>query len=216
MQPDLIIFSILILIFSIILHEISHGYAAEWLGDPTARLSGRLTLNPIPHIDPLGSLLIPGILILTGAQFLIGWAKPVPYNPYNLTRGGKYAEAIVAGAGAFTNICLALIFGFLIRFLAGAGMLSQEVLDIASVIVYVNLLLAFFNLIPIPPLDGSKILATLLPYGAQQAFRRFELVMAQWGFIGLFIFIYLFFTFISPVFSGFLRSLFVLITGIPL
>lgn len=97
MEPSLLI-GIVIVIFSIILHEVAHGYAADWLGDPTARYSGRLTLNPVPHIDPIGSIAIPGILALTGSSFLIGWAKPVPYNPYNL-KNQRWGEALVGFAG---------------------------------------------------------------------------------------------------------------------
>src|SRR3989344_8239452 len=109
MQID-IIFGLVVLIFSIVLHEVAHGYMAEWLGDPTARLQGRLTLNPISHIDPLGSIILPGLLLITHAPLLIGYAKPVPYNPYNLS--GRYDEALVAGAGPAVNIFLALLFSF--------------------------------------------------------------------------------------------------------
>src|SRR3989338_241276 len=108
-----IIFSILILILSVVVHEVSHGFAANYLGDPTARLAGRLTLNPIPHLDPIGSILIPLLLFFTKAGAMFGWAKPVPVNPYNLR--GKYGEAIVAAAGPLSNIVLAIVFGLLIR-----------------------------------------------------------------------------------------------------
>src|SRR3989338_6489790 len=110
-----IIIGIVIVILSIILHEAAHGYVADWLGDPTARYSGRLTLNPLPHIDPVGSVLIPGILALTSSPFLIGWAKPVPYNPYNL-RNQRWGEAMVAIAGPATNILLAVFFAMILRF----------------------------------------------------------------------------------------------------
>ncbi|MBP7770503.1 MAG: site-2 protease family protein, partial [Candidatus Pacebacteria bacterium] len=112
MQID-IIFAIGVLVVSIVLHEVAHGYMANFLGDPTARLQGRLTLNPISHIDPIGSLLLPAILVITQSPMLIGYAKPVPYNPYNLR--GKYAEGWVAFAGPGVNIILALIFGLAIR-----------------------------------------------------------------------------------------------------
>ncbi len=214
MDPSLFVASIVVLIISVIVHEVAHGYAAEMLGDPTARLAGRLTLNPIKHIDPVGSILVPGILILSGVRFLIGWAKPVPYNPYNFQRGGKWGEAFVAFAGPGVNILLALIFGILIRFLLPAGMLSQPLLEIFSVVVYINLLLALFNLIPIPPLDGSKVITPFLPYRAAQTYRGIEAWAGATGFIGLFLFIYLFMTFISPVFGSFLSWLFALITGI--
>ena len=150
---------LVILILTIILHEIAHGYAALMLGDPTAQNEGRLTLNPIPHIDLLGTIILPGFLLLTGSGILFGWAKPVPYNPYNLR--GRYAEAIVAGAGPGINIAIAIVFGLLLRF--GGGTLPEPFLLLCGIVVPVNLFLALFNLIPIPPLDGSKILMTLLP-----------------------------------------------------
>jgi len=111
------IFIIAILILSVVIHEVSHGYVAQMLGDPTARLAGRLTLNPIKHIDPLGSVVIPALLVITGANFLFGWAKPVPYNPYNL-RYGRWGEALVAGAGPVTNIL------FLVPFFKGNKLFS--------------------------------------------------------------------------------------------
>jgi Zn-dependent protease len=163
-----IIFLIAILILSVVIHEVSHGFAANWLGDPTARLAGRLTLNPLPHIDPMGSVILPAILAFTGSPILFGWAKPVPYNPYNLQRGGRWAEAIVAGAGPAANIALAMIFGLVVRL----GVLSPEVTALAVSVVFINILLAIFNLIPIPPLDGSKIFAQLLPYNLAIAYER--------------------------------------------
>ena len=151
---------LVILILAIILHEVAHGYAALLLGDQTAEQAGRLTLNPIPHVDFLGTIVVPGILILTGANILFGWAKPVPYNPYNLK--GRYAEAIVAAAGPAVNIVTAVVFGLLFRF--GGAVLPAWLLLLCGVIVPVNLFLAFFNLLPVPPLDGSRIVMTLLPY----------------------------------------------------
>ena len=150
---------LVVLILTIIVHEIAHGYAALLLGDPTAQQEGRLTLNPIPHIDVLGTLIIPGILLMTGSGILFGWAKPVPYNPYNLK--GRYGEALVAAAGPGINIALAVVFGLLFRF--SGDILPASLLFLCSVVVWVNLLIAFFNLIPIPPLDGSKILMAFLP-----------------------------------------------------
>ena len=105
---------VVVLILTVILHEVAHGYMALLLGDPTAEQEGRLTLNPIPHIDILGTIIVPGILILTGAGILFGWAKPVPYNPYNLR--GRYGEAAVAAAGPGINIAIAVVFGLLFRF----------------------------------------------------------------------------------------------------
>src|SRR3989344_1275948 len=153
------LFQIAILVMSVVIHEVSHGYAAESLGDPTARLQGRLTLNPLKHLDPVGSIIVPLLTSLSG--FTFGWAKPVPYNPYNL-RNQKWGELAVATAGPLSNIILALVFGLLIRF-AGVA-LSSAFVNIASVIIIINLVLAIFNLIPVPPLDGSKILWAFLPY----------------------------------------------------
>jgi len=157
-----IIFGIAALVISIVLHEVSHGYMANFLGDPTARLEGRLTLNPLKHIDPFGSVFLPIILILTNSPILFGWAKPVPYNPYNLRRGGVWAEALVAGAGPMANIGIAAALALFLR--AGAGVVSEEVLSFTFGIIVINVLLAMFNMIPIPPLDGSKILSAILPY----------------------------------------------------
>jgi len=154
-----IIFQIIILIFSVIVHEVSHGAMAYYLGDMTAKRAGRLTLNPIPHIDMMGSVILPVLMVLSHSPILFGWAKPVPYNPYNLIRGGKWAEAMVAFAGPASNFALAIIFGLLMRF----GLIPLEAMSLAFMAVFINLLLGIFNLIPIPPLDGSKVLPNLLP-----------------------------------------------------
>ena len=125
-------------------------------GDPTARLAGRLTLNPTKHLDPVGSFLVPVATYLLGG-FIIGWAKPVPYNPYNL-HPQKLGTAVVAGAGIFANFIIAFVFGLLIRFAEPLGIASEAFFTIAGMIVFINLLLGIFNLVPIPPLDGSKLL----------------------------------------------------------
>ena len=147
------IIALIILIYSAILHEVAHGYVAEKLGDPTARLMGRLTLNPIPHIDPWMSIALPLLLILSGSPVIFGAAKPVPIDPFNL-REGRKDIAIVSLAGPLANISIAIIAAVLFRILN---------IDILKIIVTLNLLLAIFNLLPIPPLDGSKIFALLLP-----------------------------------------------------
>jgi len=156
-----IIFFIAILIVSVIIHEISHGYVAYMLGDPTAKLAGRLTLNPISHIDPLGSIIVPTLMALMPGGIIFGWAKPVPYNPYNL-KNQRWGTALVGAAGAISNLFIALVFGTLIRYSSELG-LSGSFLQISGMIVLLNIVLAVFNLIPIPPLDGSKVLFSLLP-----------------------------------------------------
>jgi Zn-dependent protease len=174
-----LIFSILILIFSAVLHELAHGYAALWLGDPTAKYQGRLTLNPISHLDPIGSVVVPLLLILSHSGFVVGWAKPVPYNPYNL-RNQRWGEAIVAGAGPLTNILIALIFGLILRFGAASG-LSDAYVQILVIIVLTNLSLAVFNLVPVPPLDGSKILFSIFPNSLiplRRFLERYALILA--------------------------------------
>jgi len=163
-----IIVLIIVLIFSIIFHEVAHGMAAYALGDSTAKEHGRLSLNPIRHIDFFGSILLPGTLILINVisginGFVIGWAKPVPINPLNF-RDRKWGNAKVSIAGPAANILLALIFGLALRFfILGIGNLPEQVAMVFVYIVQINLTLAIFNLIPIPPLDGSHILFALFP-----------------------------------------------------
>ncbi len=169
----------LILIFSIILHEVAHGYAADKLGDPTARYAGRLTLNPIPHIDILGSIILPIISVLSPGGFLFGWAKPVPYNPYNLVRAPRWGEFIVAAAGPGTNFALAVVFAVLAR-VAGDPTFAA----ICFIGVLVNLWLGFLNLIPIPPLDGSKVLERLLPAPLARSYSGWRARMEFNPFLG--------------------------------
>jgi Zn-dependent protease len=167
MDLILTIFSLIILLFSVIIHELSHGYVAYSLGDPTAKYEGRLTLNPLKHLDPFGSVILPLLLFISGSPFLFGWAKPVPINPYNFS-DKKYGEIKVSIAGPVSNLFLALFFGLILRFIPGQIIFANQGIAIAlSYIVMINIWLAIFNLIPIPPLDGSWILFNLLPASAQ-------------------------------------------------
>ena len=211
MQIDLI-FSLIILVISIILHEVAHGYMANYLGDPTARLQGRLTLNPLSHIDPVGSVFLPALLVFTHAPVLIGYAKPVPYNPDNLS--GKYDEVLVAAAGPGTNILLAGMFSLLIRF--GGVAMTEPMVTACATIVYINLLLALFNLIPIPPLDGSKVLSGILPYRLARSYHTFRLNFERLGVFSGTLLILVIFYILSPYFSAFLGLVFRLLTGLVL
>jgi Zn-dependent protease len=163
---------IVILILSVVIHEMAHGYAANWLGDPTARLQGRLSANPLVHLDPLMSVILPGILLATGSPILFGAAKPVPYNPYNFTNQ-KWGEAIVAAAGPLANFAIAGIFAVLVR-LSDVLQLSEAFVSLAISVIMLNIFLAFFNLVPIPPLDGSKILPRFLPYPLRMKYEAFR------------------------------------------
>ena len=200
------LFQLIILIFSVVVHEVAHGHAAYMLGDSTAKYEGRLTLNPIKHLDFFGSIFLPLLLFISGSGFLIGWAKPVPYNPYNL-RDQRWGEAIVAAAGPLSNIAIALVFGLLLRLgIAMELIQSVEILKITSYIVFINLLLAVFNLVPLPPLDGSKIIFSIFKLGQSQA----RIFLERFGIIFVLFFVFFFWSFVSPVISG----LFGLITGI--
>lgn len=178
------IFSLIVLLFSVIIHELAHGSVAYSLGDPTAKYAGRLTLNPLKHLDPLGSVILPFLLFISGSSILIGWAKPVPINPYNF-KDQKYGALKVAVAGPATNFALAIFFGLLIRFVpTSLFVLAPGIFLIFSFIVQINIMLAIFNLLPIPPLDGSWILFSLLP-------PRFDKVKAFISQYGMFILIFL-------------------------
>ena len=201
-----------IVILSIIFHEVAHGYVAYWLGDSTAKYAGRLTLNPIPHIDLFGSIIVPGLAILSGSPFLLGWAKPVPINPYNM-RYGKWGEALTAFAGPGTNILIAVVAGLLVRF-GGAAFATSDVLQIVLIVVIANISLAILNLIPIPPLDGSKIVAAILPPGLYMQYRQLEGLSYAMGPFGLILVLIIIINFISPVISGLTGSIFSLLTGI--
>lgn len=195
--------SIVILILSVVAHEVAHGAVANSLGDPTARLQGRLTLNPIKHIDPVGSIFVPAIAYLVHGP-IFGWAKPVPYNPYNLQ--SAYGPALVAAAGPATNLIIAVFFALVIR-ISHVVALPDAVLMLAAQISFINLFLAIFNLIPVPPLDGSKVLFSSLPY----RYAYIQAFLEQWGILGIFLVVFIFWQFIEP----FVIVVFRFMTGLP-
>jgi len=200
------LFLIAILIFSIVIHEVSHGAAANYLGDPTAKYAGRLTLNPIKHLDPIGSILVPLFLVLMRSPFLIGWAKPVPINPYNF-KDQKYGSAKVALAGPGSNLIVALVFGLTLRFFPEIAATPGLTL-IFGYIVFINILLAIFNLLPVPPLDGSHILFTFLPPG----FEKLKIFLSQFGIFILVFFIFFLFRYVLLI----INLIFNFIVGAPL
>ncbi|MBY0539489.1 site-2 protease family protein [Patescibacteria group bacterium] len=199
-----------LIIFSIILHEIAHGYVAYWLGDPTAKYAGRMTLNPFPHIDPVGSVLIPGIGFMLGG-FILGWAKPVPINPYNL-KYGKWGESLVGFAGPATNMLIAFVALLVIRF--AGGVMSESGTEILAAVAYSNVGLALLNMLPIPPLDGSKVLAAFLPPALYIQYRGLENLTYSLGPVGLLVVLIVIFNFLSPVLSGITRAIFGFLTGV--
>ncbi|HEY9583356.1 MAG TPA: site-2 protease family protein [Candidatus Paceibacterota bacterium] len=203
MEPLTFIVSIIILIMSIVVHELSHGYTAELLGDPTPRLQGRLTINPIKHLDLVGSLIVPLITSLAG--FTFGWAKPVEWNPYNV-KNKRWGELLISVAGPLSNIAIALVFGLIIRFFGAS--LSVSFVQIAFYVIAINIVLAVFNLIPIPPLDGSKILFSLLPPGLSQIRETLE----RYSMFLFLILIFFLWRFVEPI----IPFIFEIITGVRL
>lgn len=177
MPPEVLAIEIVILLFSVILHEVMHGYVARMFGDHTAENAGRLTLNPIPHIDPIGTILLPALLLISGSRALFGWAKPVPVNPLNFNNIKK-GEIAVSLAGIGANLGLAISGAILIHLLS-LTYPNEFVISILNYAVNINLVLAIFNVLPIPPLDGSKVLMALLPYEQARAFAGIE----RYGFI---------------------------------
>ena len=169
---DILVY-IVILLFSVIIHEVMHGVAAEWFGDDTARREGRITLNPIPHIDPFASILLPAIMLISsGGAFALGAAKPVPVDFTNMRRP-RLGMAVVSFMGPFSNLMIAILLALPVTF----GII--EINDILAKAIFLNVVLAVFNLLPIPPLDGSKIIASLLPTNIMNTLLRFE----QYGFL---------------------------------
>lgn len=198
------IFYIAVLVMSVVIHEISHGFIARYFGDQTAYFAGRLTLNPLKHLDLFGSILLPALLVLTKSPFLIGWAKPVPYNPTNF-KNKKIGEIAVASAGVLANLFLALFFGLILRFTVNSSLPEGFYFIITSIVV-VNLGLAIFNLVPIPPLDGSKILFNILP----SRFGYFISLFERYSLVFIIIFVVFLSSYLMPV----LQFLFRVITGL--
>ncbi|NCD00925.1 site-2 protease family protein [bacterium] len=186
------LFSIIVLIFSAIIHEYMHGWMAERLGDDTAKDMGRLSLNPLVHIDIFGSVILPLFLVLSGSGVIFGWAKPVPVNPNNI-QDKKWGMAKVSVAGPLGNLIIAIFLAVFFRIFS--GMLSPVLAGLIVLAVFINLILMVFNLVPIPPLDGSKILAAFLPYSWQIKFMKFE----RYGMFILIVFIFFAFDVIMPV-----------------
>ncbi len=196
-DPSILIFYLIVLIFSVIIHEVSHGFVAYYLGDNTAKDAGRLTLNPISHIDPIGSILVPLILVLVGSPVLFGWAKPVPFNPNNL-RNLKSGSGWIGLAGPASNFILAGFFAIILKIAVISGMVTGAPFSIfLNIIILVNVVLGAFNLVPIPPLDGSRILFAILPRAAE----KFQMSLERWGLLIVIIFIYFASFIIYPVIS---------------
>ncbi len=184
-----ILFVYIVIVLSSVVHEYAHAATAKYLGDDTAEREGRLTLNPFAHLDPIGTVVLPLLLLFTSGVFL-GWARPVPYNPYNL-RDRKTGSLKVALAGPASNLIIALVCGLVLRFVfLSNGAVSIEA-QLLSFIVFVNIILALFNLIPVPPLDGSKILYDLFPSAG-----RFVM---QLGFFGIIIALVIAYSVLSPL-----------------
>ena len=202
------IFIVVIVIFSAIIHEVMHGVAADKLGDPTARYAGRLTLNPLVHLDPVGSVLLPLFLAISGSPIMFGWAKPVPYNPYNL-RPGRFSEAIVAIAGPASNAAIAITVGLIIR----SGLFSSAVNSGIFLIVVVNVMLCIFNLIPIPPLDGSKVLSSILPHSLSRGYDNVRNTLERNPIIGMVIVVLIVYG-LGSIFSNFIYSIASAIAGL--
>lgn len=204
MEMEIFLFQIVVLIFSVVAHEVSHGAVAYALGDRTAKNAGRLTLNPIPHIDMLGSLILPLLSYFAGG-IIIGWAKPVPVNPFNF-KDQKYGELKVALAGPISNFTIAIAFGLLLRFGATAFNMPAMFALALALIVQMNIMLGIFNLLPLPPLDGSHIFFAFLP----QSMNAIKAFLLRYGYFILLFFIF----FLSPIISSMVRFLFRFIVGV--
>lgn len=174
MNPEYLALSIIILLFSVILHEVMHGLVALKFGDHTAEAAGRLTLNPLPHIDPVGTILLPLLLTITGSPIMFGWAKPVPVNPLNFSNLRR-GELMVSAAGILANFSLAILAALIFHILNALPQTFPALLGtLLRFTILINLVLGIFNLFPIPPLDGSKILLSQLPYNLAKEYEKLE------------------------------------------
>lgn len=174
MNPEFLALSIVILLFSVIVHEVMHGLVAKRFGDHTAEQAGRLTLNPLPHIDLFGTILLPALLIISGSPILFGWAKPVPVNPLNFSNLRR-GELMVSAAGILANFSLAITAAALFHFLNALPQTFPFLLGaLLRFTVTINLVLGIFNVFPIPPLDGSKVLLSQLPYNLAKQYQKLE------------------------------------------
>jgi Zn-dependent protease len=222
---ELIFIRIVVLVFSIVFHEVSHGWAAWKLGDPTARDAGRLTMNPLPHIDPMGSILLPLLLAVTGSPFMFGWAKPVPVRVGYLN-DPENDHPKVAAAGPASNLLLALISALALGLVAlvANSVLSPEVLarqeansplyflvTLFKTAILLNVVLAVFNLIPLPPLDGSWIVSRFLPYRYRLRYEN----LRRFGFLLVIGFLMLVqYTFMGKLFMGLIFSIYGFFLGL--
>ncbi len=201
MEAITLIFSIIILVMSVVIHELSHGYTAELLGDPTPRLQGRLTLNPFKHLEFFGSFIVPVITSMAG--FTFGWAKPVEWNPYNV-KNKRVGELLISLAGPLANLLIAIAFAIVIRSFGGG--LSASFLQISTYVIFINIALAVFNMVPIPPLDGSKVFFSLLPPSMIWVREWLE----RYSIIFFFLIIFVLWRFVEPI----IPYLFKLIVGV--
>lgn len=195
-----------VVFLSISWHEFAHGWMANVLGDDTAEREGRLTMNPISHIDPFGSIILPAILYFMQAPFLFAWAKPVPYNPYNL-KNPRWGGALVAAAGPLANLLIAVFAAIILRL--EVFVTNPRLVEFFSFLAIINIALAIFNLIPVPPLDGSKLLAAVLPEVGRRMFDYLE----RFGPMLVFVLLLFVFNLIAPILSQVIFAIFRFLVG---